>query len=366
MTYAFSPSVDSLAEFKVRNQHLFRRIRRRARRPGQHDHQARRQPACTARSGSSTATTRSRRSTTPSPARASTSPRLNRNQFGANIGGPVCIPKLYNGTDKTFFFFNWESGYAAQGASSASASSRRTRSATATSADSSMPAPASRIVLNDPLERRHRRQRHPKAALSKEALAFLELRAAAEYPATASSTFVHTAASASFDAGQLTTPASITTFGTKDHRLRPLCVQRHLRSRHPVLGPRRAQQPRPHAERRHLYTHTFSPTLINELRARLAQVQRSRSLRHHQRSGLRRRRQDGTCRASPACRRSTARPPSASTDRTAASTRTICSARSARASARTPSLQFADTLSWQRGQALPEVRRRHRAPRRHL
>lgn len=42
-------------------------------------------------------------------------PRLNRNQFGANVGGPVWIPKLYSGRDKTFFFFNWESGYAAQG-----------------------------------------------------------------------------------------------------------------------------------------------------------------------------------------------------------------------------------------------------------
>jgi hypothetical protein len=37
-------------------------------------------------------------------------PRLNRNQFGANIGGPVQLPKLFNGKDKTFFFFNWESG----------------------------------------------------------------------------------------------------------------------------------------------------------------------------------------------------------------------------------------------------------------
>ncbi|MFN7919817.1 MAG: TonB-dependent receptor [Bryobacteraceae bacterium] len=37
-------------------------------------------------------------------------PRLNRNQFGANIGGPVYIPKIHNGKDKTFFFFNWESG----------------------------------------------------------------------------------------------------------------------------------------------------------------------------------------------------------------------------------------------------------------
>lgn len=31
-----------------------------------------------------------------------------RNVFGANIGGPVVLPKLYNGKDKTFFFFNYE------------------------------------------------------------------------------------------------------------------------------------------------------------------------------------------------------------------------------------------------------------------
>ncbi len=43
-------------------------------------------------------------------------PRLNRNQFGGNIGGPIRIPKLYNGKDKTFFFFNWESGRQAAGA----------------------------------------------------------------------------------------------------------------------------------------------------------------------------------------------------------------------------------------------------------
>ena len=48
-------------------------------------------------------------------AKSATPPRLNRNQFGANVGGPVVIPKLYNGKDKTFFFFNWEQGYAAQG-----------------------------------------------------------------------------------------------------------------------------------------------------------------------------------------------------------------------------------------------------------
>ncbi len=43
-------------------------------------------------------------------------PRLNRNQFGANIGGPVRLPKIYNGKNKTFFFFNWESGRLASGA----------------------------------------------------------------------------------------------------------------------------------------------------------------------------------------------------------------------------------------------------------
>lgn len=31
------------------------------------------------------------------------------NTFGATVGGPVRIPKLYNGKDKTFFYFTWES-----------------------------------------------------------------------------------------------------------------------------------------------------------------------------------------------------------------------------------------------------------------
>lgn len=33
----------------------------------------------------------------------------NQNQYGANIGGPMGVPKLYNGKDRTFFFFGWES-----------------------------------------------------------------------------------------------------------------------------------------------------------------------------------------------------------------------------------------------------------------
>jgi hypothetical protein len=34
--------------------------------------------------------------------------RIRRNDYGASVGGPVRIPGLYNGKDKTFFFFNWE------------------------------------------------------------------------------------------------------------------------------------------------------------------------------------------------------------------------------------------------------------------
>ncbi len=35
-------------------------------------------------------------------------PRNRRNDYGFTVGGPVWLPKIYNGHDKTFFFFNWE------------------------------------------------------------------------------------------------------------------------------------------------------------------------------------------------------------------------------------------------------------------
>src|SRR5712692_9066760 len=31
-----------------------------------------------------------------------------RNQFGGSFGGPIYVPKLYNGRDRTFFFFDYE------------------------------------------------------------------------------------------------------------------------------------------------------------------------------------------------------------------------------------------------------------------
>lgn len=37
-----------------------------------------------------------------------TPPKLVRNEFGGALGGPVVIPKIYNGRDKTFFFVSYE------------------------------------------------------------------------------------------------------------------------------------------------------------------------------------------------------------------------------------------------------------------
>lgn len=35
-------------------------------------------------------------------------PAFTQNQYGANLGGPVFIPHVYDGRDKTFFFVDWE------------------------------------------------------------------------------------------------------------------------------------------------------------------------------------------------------------------------------------------------------------------
>lgn len=40
---------------------------------------------------------------------ATTKPKLDGNTFGGSIGGPVLLPKIYNGSNRTFFFFDWES-----------------------------------------------------------------------------------------------------------------------------------------------------------------------------------------------------------------------------------------------------------------
>lgn len=114
MTYSFSPSVDSLSEFKVQTSTYSAEY---GGAPGGQINMLTRSGANQLR-GTLWEFNRNDQLTQSYDAIAGTSltsPRLNRNQFGANIGGPVYLPKIYKGRDKTFFFFNWESGYAAQG-----------------------------------------------------------------------------------------------------------------------------------------------------------------------------------------------------------------------------------------------------------
>lgn len=49
-----------------------------------------------------------RAGTNPIPGRSDRRTPLRYNQYGVAAGGPVLIPKLYNGKDKTFFFANFE------------------------------------------------------------------------------------------------------------------------------------------------------------------------------------------------------------------------------------------------------------------
>lgn len=109
MTFSFSPSIDSLSEFKVETSSYG------AESGGAPGGQVN---LITRRGGNqyrgtlwlfnrNDALTQTYDEIAGKPA---VNPRLNRNQYGVNLGGPVSIPKVYNGKDKTFFFFNWEAG----------------------------------------------------------------------------------------------------------------------------------------------------------------------------------------------------------------------------------------------------------------
>lgn len=114
MTYPFSPSVDSLAEFKVETSTYSAES---GGAPGGQVNLATKSGGNQLH-GTLWEFNRNDAFSQTYDALAhidSTSPRLNRNQFGANLGGPVYLPRLFNGKDKTFFFFNWESGRLVQG-----------------------------------------------------------------------------------------------------------------------------------------------------------------------------------------------------------------------------------------------------------
>src|SRR3954452_20889639 len=111
VTYSFSPSIDSISEFKVETSTYSAES---GSAPGAQVNMITKSGA-NALTGTLWEFNRNDALTQSYDAIANKSvqpARLNRNQFGANIGGPVVLPKIYHGKDKTFFFFNWESGYA--------------------------------------------------------------------------------------------------------------------------------------------------------------------------------------------------------------------------------------------------------------
>ncbi len=70
-----------------------------------------------------------------------------QNQFGFNLGGPVFIPKIYNGKNKTFFFVNYEGFRLRQGQSY----TETVPTATERSGDLSALATAQGVNIYDPL-----------------------------------------------------------------------------------------------------------------------------------------------------------------------------------------------------------------------
>ena len=262
MTYSFSPSVDSLAEFKVRNQQLRRRrggapggqVNMLTKRGGKVYHgtlwEFNRNDALTqtydAIAGQSV-----------------DSARLNRNQFGANIGGPVSIPKLYTGKDRDVLLL--QLGIRPPGAgcfariphrSDGGAAQRRLRGLV----DARTRQP---IVLPRSAERRHRRQRDPASPLSQEALAFLDYE---PLPNTQNGMFNFLSpVQCGFETGQLHRPCR-SQLRHQGPDLRPLYLQRHLRGRSALLGQRRAQQSGPHPELGGLLDRTSLPVARQRVR----------------------------------------------------------------------------------------------------
>ncbi|MFN7543431.1 MAG: carboxypeptidase regulatory-like domain-containing protein [Acidobacteriota bacterium] len=115
MTFSFSPSIDSLSEFKVETSSYGAES---GGAPGGQVNLITRRGTNQYR-GTLWLFNRNDALTQSYDAiagRGVSNPRLNRNQFGVNFGGPVYIPKVYNGKDKTFFFFNWEEGRLLQAA----------------------------------------------------------------------------------------------------------------------------------------------------------------------------------------------------------------------------------------------------------
>lgn len=264
MTYSFSPSVDSLSEFKVETSTYSAEI---GGAPGG-------QVNILTKSGTNRLKgtlwefNRNNQLTQSYDAisgKSVTPPRLNRNQFGANVGGPVWIPKVYKGKDRTFFFFNWESGYAAQGSVPGY---RTVPTVAARNGDFSNVVNARTgvvIPLKDPLGGSvFPGNIVPKSLLSPQTQAYLQFE-----PLPNASNGVFNYLSKPFSA--TSTQRNFTTridhnFGSRDAINGHYTFNDTYEAGVPFWG---------HDERNNLgrtqnvgvgYTHTFSPTIVNELR----------------------------------------------------------------------------------------------------
>ena len=263
MTYSFSPSVDSLAEFKVETSTYSAEA---GGAPGGQVSMVTKRGS-NAFHGTLWEFNRNDKLTTVYNAIAKqplTPPRLNRNQYGANIGGPVRIPKLYNGKDRTFFFFNWESGRLAQGAVPGFRIVPPTEMRNGDFSALVNARTNERITLRDPLGVGIVNNVIPRQALSRQSLAFLEFVA---QPNTRNGVFNYL--SPTFSA--VSKQDNYT--GRVDHQFSP---KDSISGRYVFNDTFEAGVPFwGRDERNNLgraqnvstsYTHMFSPTLINDFR----------------------------------------------------------------------------------------------------
>ena len=262
MTYAFSPSVDSLAEFKVQTSTYSAEY---GGAPGGQVNMITK-GGTNAYHGTLWEFNRNDEFTQSYDAiaqRSVTSPRLNRNQFGANFGGPMFLPKVYHGKDKTFFFFNWESGYAAQGASPQYkiVPTQAQRDGDFSGLKDSKGNP---ITLKDPLNVGIANNQVPKSLLSPQTLAFLQFE---PLPNTSNGVFNYVTAAASAVSWQKNFTGRVDhTLSSKDLISGRYVFNDTYESGTPIWG---------HDERNNLgrtqnvsasWTRTLRPTLVNEAR----------------------------------------------------------------------------------------------------
>ena len=103
------PSVEAISEVTLQSEQLCRGVRPSPGRTGELHHTFRHQPV--SRRGLRLQHQRMDECRPPVYQRRQGTlirPRQRNNDYGFSVGGPVWIPKVYNGRNKTFFFFNFD------------------------------------------------------------------------------------------------------------------------------------------------------------------------------------------------------------------------------------------------------------------